>query len=770
MPVNDWLENFGAPIKPNDLESSASALVTFVVRNAANIAKFIEARRGQNSELVIFEFKTGKPQDAVYPIQSVECIGVRFIDQIPMPIVYILRDNFPDTDHQYLTHEGEPPAICIDNRTWDEARLTWTPAEFIYRTLSWFSRAADGNLHARRQPLEPVFFHSLFRFFISRKVLNTCKNLDLIAIPIQEGTKSYQISPIKDVEEFDKSMIPICIITYTIQPEKMRRLTSLPSSFSSLTRLLKDRGVDLLVDLRELISSGFNNDSNFAWHINSLFGVILEMPIIAPEGNKHNGTDLRAFVTDKNSIGEIAVALGVALNAKPDEGSIAGFVKSISPREVDQDALNKITVQSAEVQYEFDRHLATQISGRESVDDRKVVMVGAGAIGSHISDCLIREGRFQWTIIDDDCLLPHNLARHTCYKNDIPHNKALLVARNLSTILGNSPSVARSIPANVMTCNSARQEIDQALVEAELIIDATASLPAERYISDHDATARRICIFFNPSGDAAVLLVEPTDRSLTLRDLEAQYLGLVIRKSSLKGHLTPPSGTYTYTGSCRAITNFIPQSHVMTLSGLISKGITKAVDYEESRIRIWSLRSSGKVKLLQPAVSLVERFESQDWTVTINQGLIRHILTMRETKLPVETGGVLMGIVDIPAKKIQLVDAAQEPPDSKASRYGFERGTSGVQEYFDHVSDQTNGQVRYVGEWHSHPPRVPARPSSTDLSQIDWLSTLFEIDNLPALMLIAADDHVSIILANQQAQKLNIEECIFTKHSEDHVS
>ena len=766
MPVNDWLENFGAPIKPNDLESPASALVTFVERYAANIAKFIEARRGQNSELVIFKFKTGKPQDAVYPIQSVECIGVRFIDQIPMPIVYILRDNFPDTDHQHLTHEGEPPAICIDDRTWDEARLTWTPAEFIDRILSWFCRAAYGKLHARRQPLDPVFIHSFFRFFISRKVLNTCKNLDLIAIPIQEC--SYRIIPIKVVEEIDKPVRTICFITYSIQPEKMRRLTSLPSSFDSLTRLLKDRGLDLLDDLRELISSLLINNSNFDWRINSVLGVILEMPIIAPDGEKHNGTDLRAFVADR-IIGDIAVALGIALKAKPGEGSKTGFEKSMQSREADQDALDKINVLSAEVQYEFDRHLATQISGRESVDDRKVVMVGAGAIGSHISDCLIREGRFQWTIIDDDCLLPHNLARHTCYKNDIPHNKALLVARNLSTILGNSPSVARSIPANVMTCNSARQEIDQALVEAELIIDATASIPAERYISDHDATARRICIFFNPSGDAAVLLVEPTDRSLTLRDLEAQYLGLVIRKSSLKGHLTPPSGTYTYTGSCRAITNFIPQSHVMTLSGLISKGITKAVDYEESRIRIWSLRSSGKVKFLQPAVSLVERFESQDWTVTINQGLFRHILTMRETKLPVETGGVLMGIVDIPAKQIQLVDAAQEPPDSKASRYGFERGTSGVQEYFDHVSHQTSGQVRYVGEWHSHPPRVPARPSSTDLSQIDWLSTLFEIDNLPALMLIAADDHVNIILANQQAKKLYTEAFLFTKHTKDHA-
>ena len=70
----------------------------------------------------------------------------------------------------------------------------------------------------------------------------------------------------------------------------------------------------------------------------------------------------------------------------------------------------------------------------------------------------------------------------------------------------------------------------------------------------------------------------------------------------------------------------------------------------------------------------------------------------------------------------------------------------------DRVFEQTRGQVRYVGEWHSHPPRIPALPSPTDLSQIDWLTTLFDMDALPALLLIAGDRHVSITLANRQAE------------------
>ena len=86
---------------------------------------------------------------------AAERVGILFVRQDAQPLVTILRDDFPDTEHQQLVPEGCPATICIDDRPWGEARLTWTPAELVERILSWFRRAGRGELHDSRQPLDP---------------------------------------------------------------------------------------------------------------------------------------------------------------------------------------------------------------------------------------------------------------------------------------------------------------------------------------------------------------------------------------------------------------------------------------------------------------------------------------------------------------------------------------------------------------------------------------------------------------------------------------
>ena len=78
----------------------------------------------------------------------------------------------------------------------------------------------------------------------------------------------------------------------------------------------------------------------------------------------------------------------------------------------------------------------------------------------------------------------------------------------------------------------------------------------------------------------------------------------------------------------------------------------------------------------------------------------------------------------------------------------------GVEELMDSVHQRTAGQVRYVGEWHSHPPQAETYPSPVDVRQIDWLAALMGMDSMPALMVIAGDEDLAVILANESAEQV----------------
>ena len=751
MDVEAWLTaSFGEVIEVDDLTSSAAAsFARFVDRHAGELAAVVALRRGGAGELVELTFRTGRPQQSVVPIRRTERIGVRFAGGDSMPFVYVLRSDFPDTAHQNLTAEGSPRAICIDDRGWAEARLTWTPAELVQRILAWFRRAAEGALHDARQPVDPLMFGTGYNIIMSRALIDNADTQDLVAVPDDTGTLM-RVVPRSQLEGRTLAL-PLTVAAYRVPPAQMVRLSFAPGNLGSLAHLLTARGIDLFADLRTRLAEWLNDAHTNAARINSCLAVVVEMPITSPDGTQQ-GTDFRAFVTAEK-VGDIAVALGIAHKVESkDQGGAAGFVTALTAGAVDESALIAMAVLPVEVHATFDRDLATRLAGRTIPDERKAVIVGGGAIGAHVAPCLAREGRFRWTVIDDDVLLPHNLARHIGFGGDVTRRKSELLAGALANILDDEVSVATAITAQVGVEGQRNDDVDAALDGADIIVDASASLLAERFLSDHKSKARRFSIFFSPAGDAAVLLAEPIDRSVTLRDLEAQYLRHVVREEALAGHLETPVRTFAYTGACRAITNLIPESRVMALSGLVAEGLGRAVDSDEGIIRIWSLGTEGQVRSFSYPAEDVRRFDVDGWQVSLDTGLRSRIAAMRDECLPNETGGILLGVVDIPARKIHLADAAKAPADSTGSPTGFVRGTDGVQQMIDRSMAETQGQLRYVGEWHSHPPLVGVMPSVTDLSQINWLATIFDMDTLPGLMLIAGEAELAVV---------------FMRHSED---
>jgi hypothetical protein len=277
--------------------------------------------------------------------------------------------------------------------------------------------------------------------------------------------------------------------------------------------------------------------------------------------------------------------------------------------------------------------------------------------------------------------------------------------------------------------------------EAEIIIDASASVAASRYLADYaDAGARRLSAFFNPAGTAVVLMAESVDRSTTLRDLEAQYHRLVLTEPLLADHLENERDGVRYSGSCRALTNRIPATRAALLSAVVARGISGCLKSQDAGVQIWTVSDDGEVRLIRSQGATVHRVTLGAWQIIYDDALLSHLALLRQGKLPNETGGVLLGVVDMSRKSIHVAHALSEPEDSHGTCTGFERGVSGALDEVNRAIKRSMYQLRYVGEWHSHPRFSSAMPSQIDIAQLEWLGRELAIEGQPGLMAIAAED------------------------------
>ena len=741
-----WIDEW-VLVPPYELSLPQAKAVLAYLESIGEIARVSEARRHPGGvEMIIADIQTGAPQRPAVEIERIEPIGIVFGPEATLPTVMMLRDDFPDTEHQQLVPDGFPAAMCIDDRPWDEARLTWTPAEMLQRIHLWFRRAARGELHDPHQPVDPFFGLSPLQVVIPASVLSNPEGVELVGFrTVPDDPDLFTVMPAGLMPNAADTyrLIPV---TYCVPPERMSRMRKAPRDLSALGAILRGRGVDMLGDLKTRMRVWAGSEEKDRARLNGVLAIIVAFPIVSPDGSERPGLlDLRAFITLK-SLGEIGVALG-QLHAH--EGAAAsGFARAIPAGDIDEAALAGCPVQMAQVHRAFDLDWAATLAGRAGRDPRKVVLVGAGAIGSHVAEYLVREGRFDWTIVDDDQFLPHNLARHTLRAMDNGHVKASALANHLNSIFKPTTEapVARSIDANVLRLGPREAELNEAFAAASVIIDASASVAVSRRLADLDVSGRQASVFFNPSAEAVVALVEPEDRSLTLRDLEGQYYRAVLQRPELERHLTAIGERFAYTGACRTVTNRVPESRIALLSSLAAAGLAQALGNPGGAIRVWSTDPDGRVTVSDPKVAPVSRHALLDWEITVDADAHAQMIALRDRALPNETGGAVIGIVDSLARKVHLVEPLPAPPDSKGSPSGFERGIAGLSDDVTGKLSRTMDQTQYIGEWHSHPPNYPLSPSPTDVAQLCRSALNAALESLPALSFIVGDEGLNVFI------------------------
>ncbi len=729
MPVHPWWAAFGRATTIEALaEGQARAFAEAVDAGMPAISLVGIKEDGPTGYVgVQVDIDVERPQDLAHPIRAREPIGILFAPRPIRPSVLALREAFPHTMHQNGVPPGMPFSLCVDDRPWPEARLTYTPIELSRLIQLWLAKAARGELHDPAQPPDPFFYGSDMSLLLPRGVFDAgmaAAEFAGFAHPENPG-----LVIVRPRAESQPGAVPLTVIAFALPPQAMASMRYLPQSLDALARELAPSGLKLVDEVKERLKAWTGIAGEGARRMAGRLAIVVALPVAAEGGRTAN--DFRAFVT-RNTAGEIGVLLGVLHENNSAVGK--GYVRAVVETPI---ADAPLPVIPAQVHLTFDRELAASIAGSAAVDRRKAVLVGAGSLGSQLGLDLAREGAYEWTVVDGDALLPHNLARHALLTSEIGSPKAAALARQIGSLLDEKQS---AVVADVLAPHSdASQALERAFGAASIVIDASASVAVSRHLSDLPCAGRRVCAFFNPSGTSVVLLAEDASRGITLRDLEAQYHRLVLSEPSLSEHLGASEGGIRYSGSCRSLTNRIPATRAAILSALAARGIADVLGCDAGRIAVWTLGPDGSVAGVRRDAEPVDRVSVGRWQVNYDRGFLAQLRALRDRRLPNETGGAIVGIADMSRNAIHLAHAFPEPEDSRSSPTRFERGVVGLASSIEAVARRSMHQVRYVGEWHSHPRYANAGPSDTDLAQLAYLGGELAADGLPGLMAIAAD-------------------------------
>lgn len=199
----------------------------------------------------------------------------------------------------------------------------------------------------------------------------------------------------------------------------------------------------------------------------------------------------------------------------------------------------------------------------KSLTDKKVAIIGAGAIGSLVATSLVRGGVKHIGIWDGDMVEPGNLCRSSYTNRNVGENKARELSNTLKTI---SPFCKVSVYSHDLYGNinyQSQEDVQKELKEYEVIIDCTASNELLHYLSYsiRDKLLLSMCI---------------TNRSQNLLCISnADGNPFEIRKAYLAKIVQDTRNYYIEGTGCYSPTFLATNSDIATLVNIAMRGINK---------------------------------------------------------------------------------------------------------------------------------------------------------------------------------------------------
>jgi integrative and conjugative element protein (TIGR02256 family) len=699
------------------------------------------------AETIVFDAEIELPQICVYEIERIERIAVTFRPEDKnSPKVYALRKNFPDVLHINLESFELPRSLCVFEEDYAELKLRWTAVGFIETIRRWLADTATGTLHRIDQPVETLLLGTNTHLVLPSKAFSAEDFGSLTKLNVSFNrldNKFFFIAKEESNENISQEGISFSFVSILGSPQQQSKLRKAPDNLAELDDFLKTAQINLLEQLRAEVKK-LNRDEKT---LKSGLIVMITLPITRTSGGDIEALEVRAFLCVEDSgifstVRKIGEEIGVWNRSDGQIGDLIFFDETKNGEEIKLLMLNPCSTLS--------RANAPLFTGSKKRFTDKITAVGQGALGSQVFLNMIRSADGEWVLIDKDILMPHNFVRHGAYGAAVGFPKTEIMAHIANTTI-EPPYIAKVITADVLDPRNQAEAVKDSLSEAQIILDCSASVAVARHLGlDIKSQARRISLFLNPTGTDLVLLAEDNKRNIPLDSLEMQYYRLLIEDEDLHDHLRPPMGKVRYAAGCRELSNQISPDTVALCAATGSQSLRQVIWQEDAVISLWRVSNDGQVRKYSsnPTACITEKING--WIVRTDEFLLKKLRQNRKGKLPVETGGTLIGSYDMQRKIIYVVDTLPPPADSLEERTSFIRGSYGLKPLVDEIKQISMENLQNIGEWHSHPPGYSTNRSEDDKKLLKSIGKDLEQDGKPALMLIVGENDVSWFISYEE--------------------
>lgn len=644
------------------------------------------------------------PDEPIYEIFDTEEVAVVcHPGDIDMPEVYALRKDFPtELPHSNAKPFARPVSLCVSDVAFADIRPQFNAHDFLNYVRRWFCLNSINKLHEENRPLEVFFgFHEVCCILNERSDTNPY---------VKYSKKTKFSSTLEFVEKGKATHYLVSIPTEKIYASNFVRI---PQTMGDLKTLQSTTQFSLTDNLLSLLTNTVAGKA-------TLPAVLLVFITQTNEDNKKTSHNLFLIKTN------------------------------CSPKEIIQkkNVLSQNTFEQWFYELSVEVVLLNLMTSRDEnainngIKDwfKKVSVVGTGTLGSAVIDHFVRQGcSKEVNLVDCDILFPHNLSRHTLTTDKVMTSKVRSIKEAYHGILFQKINV---IEGNFLALPPNDKE--RLFNETELVMDFSTSIAVERKLAREGQAYRRCTSFLNPKGDEIVLLMEDQDRNSRLDLLEMDYYRNLIVDERFVQHLEQIDTVRTNSFSCRSESMVLNYENVRVLAAIVSKQIRKYYILGQACLNIWHFDAeNGTVASLPMTITNWHNKDLGDIKIYVSDAVEKEIQKKVGASPDKETGGCLFGSFDRDHNEIYVYYMVPAPEDSIHTPVSFVRGFKGLTSEYERITKLTYHQVRYLGEWHSH-PNMPNTPSEIDKKQFKELWEEQQSQDLPFVQMIHGNNGLFI--------------------------